>query len=250
MAKYYFLPRKLAKRRPEFNRIGWRIEAWAISALIGVFRTLPLERATRLAHGLFAAVGSHSGKRVRVMRNLRVAFPDASQPELDVLARDIFGHVGVALAEIAQLDRIWRDRERRLEFVVAPEIRFLAERGRPAVFVTAHIGPWTLTNFIAPQFGFPLSIVYAPESNPYVHDIMLRLRGELQVALLSRDNSMRTLMKALSDGGAIGLGSDVRFDGGEMIPFFGKAMPTNVVPARLALRFDCELIPTQAERLP
>ncbi len=250
MAKYYFFSRKLAKRRPQFNRVGWRIEAWGISALIGVFRALPLERATRVAYWLFATVGSRSGKRIRVMRNLHVAFPNAPQDELDVLARDIFGHVGVALAEIAQLDRIWEDRERRLEFVVAPEIRFLAERGRPAVFVTAHIGPWTLTNFLAPYFEFPLSIVYAPESNPYVHDIMLRLRGELRVSLLARDNSMRTLMKVLSDGAAVGLGSDVRFDAGEMIPFFGEAMPTNIVPARLALRFGCELIPTRAERLP
>ena len=27
-------------------------------------------------------------------------------------------------------------------------------------------------------------------------------------------------------------------------------MSTNTVPARLALRFDCELVPTRAERLP
>ena len=88
---------------------------------------------------------------------------------------DIFGHVGVALAEIAQLCRrsgktangassSWH--HRRFEF--------LKRTGKPAVLVTAHIGPWTLTNFAAGQYGFPLSIVYAPESNPYVHDMMLR----------------------------------------------------------------------------
>ena len=250
MAKYYFFSRKLAKRRPELNRIGWRIEAWAIGALVGVFRMLPLERATRLAHGLFAMAGSRSSKRVRVMRNLLVAFPEASRDELNALARDIFGNVGVALAEIAQLQNIWKDRARRLEFVASPEIALLRESGRPAVLVTAHIGPWTLTNFVAGHFGFPLSIVYAPESNPYVHDMMLRLRGELPVKLLARDNSMRVLIKALSGGATVGLGSDVRLDGGEMVPLFGHDMPSNTVPARLALRFECELIPTRAQRLP
>ena len=250
MAKYYFFSRGFAKRRPELNHIGWRIEAWAIGALIGVFRMLPLERATRLAHRLFT-VGARSAKqRQRVMRNLYVAFPDASAAELDGIARDIFGNVGVALAEIAQLGAIWRERDRRLEFVVPPDLRVLHEKGRPAVFVTGHIGPWTLTNFLAAQYDFPLSIVYAAESNPYVHDLMLRLRSELPARLLARDNSMRTLIKELSSGAAIGLGSDVRLDGGEMIPFFGKDMSTNTVPARLALRFDCELIPARAERLP
>jgi KDO2-lipid IV(A) lauroyltransferase len=250
VAKYYFLPRKLAKRWPWLNRIGWRLEAWLIGALIGVFRMLPLERATRLAHWLFATFGTRSGKRMRVMRNLQIAFPDASAEEHKRLAHDIFGHVGVALAEIAQIGKIWAERERRLEFVIAPEVQFLRDRDRPAVFVTAHVGPWTLTNFLATQCGFRLTTVYAPESNPYVHDMMLRLRRELQIELLARDNSMRVLMKELAGGAAIGLGSDVRLDGGEMVPIFGHEMATNTVPARLALRFGCELLPARAERLP
>jgi Kdo2-lipid IVA lauroyltransferase/acyltransferase len=249
VAKYYFFSRELAKRRPGLNRIGWRIEAWAIAALIGVFRMLPLERATRFAHWLFT-FGASSKQRQRVMRNLYVAFPDTPADELGRIARDIFGNVGVALAEIAQIGAIWKDRAKRLEFVAAPDARILHEGGRPAVFVTAHIGPWTLTNFLAAQYEFPLSIVYAAESNPYVHDMMLRLRSELPARLLARDNSMRTLIKELGSGAAIGLGSDVRLDGGEMIPFFGHDMPTNTVPARLALRFDCELIPARAQRLP
>jgi KDO2-lipid IV(A) lauroyltransferase len=250
VARYYFFSRKLAKRRPEFNKIGWRIEAWAIGAFIGVLRLLPLEQAIRFAHWTFATVGPRSGKRLRVMRNLMVAFPDKSAAQCNRLMKDIFGHVGVALAEIAQLPKIWNDRERRIEFVTSPEIRFVKESGTPAVLVTAHIGPWTLTNFVAGQHGFPLSIVYAPESNPYVHDMMLRLRSALPVDLLARDNSMRVLIGELSHGRTIGLGSDVRLDTGDMIPFFGHDMPTNTVPARLALRFACELVPTRAERLP
>ncbi len=250
MARYYFFSRKFAKRRPEFNKIGWRIEAWAIAALIGLFRMLPLEAATRFAHWSFAAFGARSGKRGRVVRNLLVAFPDATEAERNALVKDIFGHVGVALAEIAQLEKIWKDRERRIEFVASPEIRFLKETGKPAVLVTAHIGPWTLTNFAAGKYDFPLSIVYAPESNPYVHDMMLRLRGALPVELLARDNSMRILMGELSHGRSVGLGSDVRLDSGEMIPMFGHDMPTNTVPARLALRYQCEFVPARAERLP
>jgi KDO2-lipid IV(A) lauroyltransferase len=250
VAKYYFFSRRLAKRLPGLNRIGWRIEAWVIGALVGVFRLLPLERATRLAHGLFAMVGLHSSNRVRVMRNLQVAFPDASPDEHNRLARDIFGHVGVALAEIAHLATIWKERDRRLEFVASPEIQFLREKRRPAVLVTAHIGAWTLTGFAAEHFGFPVTIVYAAESNPYVRDIMLRLRSALPAHLLARENSLRLLMQELADGAAVGFGSDVRLDAGEMIPFFGRDMASNTVPARLALRFDCELIPTRAQRLP
>lgn len=252
MAKYFFLPRKLAKRRPEFNKIGWRIESWGIGALVAVLRRMPLERATRFAHRLFATFsgGAASKRRRRVVRNLYVALPNLTDVERERLTDDIFGNVGVALAEIVQMPAIWRERDARLEFEASPELRFLRERGKPAVLVTAHIGPWTLTNFCAGHYGFPLSIVYAPESNPHMEQLMFELRSALPVTLLSRDNSMRALIGALSRGEAIGLGSDVRLDSGEMIPFFGHPMPTNTVPARLALRFDCELVPVRAQRLP
>jgi KDO2-lipid IV(A) lauroyltransferase len=251
VAKYYFFSRTLAKRRPELNRIVWRIEAWAIGAFVGLLRVLSLERAMRLAYRVFAFIGPRSSKRgrMRVQRNLEVAFPEYSNTQRDQVTRDIFGHVGVALAEIAKLSTIWNDRERRIEFVAAPELRFLREQGRPAVLVTGHIGPWTLTNFVAGHYEFPLSIVYAAESNPFLRDLMLKMRSALPVKLLDRNNSMRALMGELSRGATVGLGSDVRLDAGELIPFFGHGMETNTVPARLALRYDCELVPTRAERL-
>jgi KDO2-lipid IV(A) lauroyltransferase len=252
VAKYFFLPRRLAKRRPQFNKIGWRIESWGIGLLVATLRRMPLERARRFAHRLFATFsgGAASKRRRRVVRNLYVALPNLTDAERERLTDDIFGNVGVALAEIVHMPDIWRDRATRLEFEASPEIRFLRERGTPAVLVTAHIGPWTLTNFCAGHYGFPLSIVYAPESNPHMDELMFQLRSALPVTLLSRDNSMRALIGALSRGETIGLGSDVRLDSGESIAFFGHPMPTNTVPARLALRFECELVPVRAQRLP
>ena len=157
MAKYFFLPRKLAKRRPEFNKIGWRVESFGIGALVGVLRRMSRERATRYAYRLFATLsgGRTSKRRRRVVRNLLVAFPELTDAARDRLTREIFGYVGVALAEIVHMPDIWRERAARLDFVASPKIRFLRERGKPVVLVTAHIGPWTLTNFCAGHYGFP-----------------------------------------------------------------------------------------------
>lgn len=250
MAKYYFFPRELAKRRPQLTRIGWWIEGSFIRSLMWVFRHLPLESATGLAKGLFGVIGPHTQIARRVTRNLIVAFPERSERERSELVREIFGNLGITLAEISQLDRIWKDREKRFEFVAAPEIAFLHEKNRPAVCVTAHVSAYTLTNFIAANYDIPLTMLYLPESNPRVRDLILRLYRALPVELQSRDHSMRVLLAALSSGRAVGLASDVRLDVGEPLPFFGHPMPANTVPARLALRYDCELIATRAERLP
>jgi len=70
------------------------------------------------------------------------------------------------------------------------------------------------------------------------------------VNLIERDGSMRTLLRELDHGHKIGLATDVRLDGGLRVPLCGHEMETNPVPARLALRSGCPLIPIRALRLP
>ncbi|NJN52105.1 MAG: lipid A biosynthesis acyltransferase [Gammaproteobacteria bacterium] len=249
MAQHYFLPRGLIGSKPALHRLGWRIEAWILRFFFLLMRMLGPERSIAVAHWAFARIGPRTGKRKRVYRNLKVALPNASADEIERYLVDIFGNVGVAVAELVHLPRLWAEREQRFEFVADPAITFIGT-GRPAVLVTAHVGGWSLANFIAARYDFPLTVVYAPESNPYIHDMFFELRSALPVKLMRRDNAMRGLMKELAAGHTVGLASDVRLDAGEPVAMFGHDMLTNTVPARLALRYDCELIPVHVERLP
>ena len=54
---------------------------------------------------------------------------------------------------------------------------------------------------------------------------------------------------ALKQGTSVGLIVDQRVDSGEPVRFFGRDMLTSITPAQLALRFDCDLIPIQIQRL-
>jgi KDO2-lipid IV(A) lauroyltransferase len=56
-------------------------------------------------------------------------------------------------------------------------------------------------------------------------------------------------MRELAQGGSVGLVVDNRVDEGELVPFFGRPAPTVTTPARLALHFDCPLVPVRVERL-
>src|SRR5690606_24481682 len=63
------------------------------------------------------------------------------------------------------------------------------------------------------------------------------------------DEGARPLVRELAEGRSVGLVVDTRDDDGVPIPFFGHDKLTTLAPARLALRFDCELIPVRIERL-
>jgi len=250
MTKHYLFPKKLARSAPALYRFGQRVEGNGVRFLFWLLGALEPERAQRLAGNITRALVGRTKKGPKVIRNLQIAFPQMSTAEIAQTANEVFRYMGVSMAELAQMERFWSERDQRFEFVANPNIDALCGGPKPAVFVTAHVGAWTLGNFAPAHFGFPLTILYAPESNPVTNDVLVRLRGVLPCNVMPRDYAMRTLMGELRKGRSVGLATDNRFDAGEMVPFFGVDAPTNTVPARLALRFGADLVPGRTERLP
>ena len=152
--------------------------------------------------------------------------------------------------DLVQAKRIWEQREQRIEFVTEDGFDLSEITGKAAVFVTGHIGAWQLSSFVASHHDLSMTSVYAPETNPYLHQIVEHLRSALPCSFVTRKGSMRHLMSTLKQGNVVGIVSDLRLDGGKSIPFFGVNTPTNTTAARLALHHGCELLPLRAERLP
>jgi KDO2-lipid IV(A) lauroyltransferase len=97
--------------------------------------------------------------------------------------------------------------------------------------------------------GHPIDAVYSPFTNPYIDAMLLRKRVHLKCGLITKENAVRQLMKSLKRGRSVGLHVDVRVEGGEAYPFFGKDAPTTTAPAWLALKTHCNIVPVRTERL-
>ncbi len=246
----YFLPTRLLNTAPRLAQLVQRVEGVLFSSLFRLFEVLPLGLASMVAERLFMAWGPRTGKqRARALRNLRVAYPELSEADLEKRCKEIFGYLGRSIAELAHSRQIWAGRSRHLEFVADPSIEAIGRKGIPAVIVTAHVGPWQFASFLASNYDLPMTIIYAPESNARIRDRIRRYREDLPVTLLPRDSSMRSLLRELAAGHLVGIAADTRLDSGPPLPFFGIDTPSNTAAARLALGRSCELIPVRAERL-
>ncbi|MGI9287677.1 MAG: lysophospholipid acyltransferase family protein [Pseudomonadales bacterium] len=250
MSKHYLIPRQLSVMFPTLQRVAWRLEDNFFGGCFWLLRRMPPELSARVAKHLFASLGPLSAKGRTVRRNLSVAFPAQGPTQIKLMTKDLFGHLGIAVVELAVLERLWNERDQRIEFVAEEGAAPLLNGDHAIIFVTAHVGAWQLCNLIAPHYGLPITTVYAPETNPFLNARLLRLRQAFQCQLTPRDGSMRVLMRELSAAHAIGLAVDTRLDSGDLLPFFGIDAPTNSAPARLALRYDCAMAPVRVERLP
>ena len=59
---------------------------------------------------------------------------------------------------------------------------------------------------------------------------------------------VREVIKKVNDGSSIALMVDQRVGQAPKIPFFGKPAHTTTIPAQLALKYDCKLVPIFLER--
>lgn len=249
MPEYYLVPKKVARAIPALGRASIWLEAQLFRFLFWVLGQLSVERASSVAAAVVGLIGPHTSLARNVHGNLAVAFPDWDEQDLRRTTKGIFRQLGMAAAELTNMDKIWSEREQRLEFCIDPLAQAHLDAGGATVFVTAHVGAWQVVNLISRQQNLTITVVFAEESNPQLRDIMHRLREAFGVKLLPTHAGIRPLLRELNAGNSIGLAMDTRLDTGEPLPFFGVDALTNTSAARLALRSGTALIPVRGERL-
>ncbi|MGI9321500.1 MAG: lysophospholipid acyltransferase family protein [Thiogranum sp.] len=249
MAKL-FLGDKHANHSPRLLQLLWATESGLVGLLGGLSRLLSPDLASSAGDWLMRRLGPRLDKTRHIRHNLAIAFTEKSTAPIDALVRDIWGNLGSILAEYPHLGTIChREAEQRVEIVMRDDPQVFRKTGTPAVFVSAHLSNWEIAAGTLVHLGIPATAVYTRLQNPHMDRMLYRARQALGCGLVERDSAGRQLMHCLKQGTSVGLIVDQRVDSGEPVPFFGRDMLTSITPAQLALRFNCDLIPIQIQRL-
>lgn len=241
---------KHAGQASKLKRLLWAVEAGLTYVMFWLSRRFTPDRASAIGRRLLRILGPHLEKTRRLRRNLDIAFPEKSRTQMDAIIRDTWGEIGAVLAEQPHLQTICEhDAENRIEIIHKSETRVFREPGRPAVFVSAHLANWEVALGALGLHGTPFLGIYTPLQNPWLDRMLYEQRRAVGARLISRDKAAKEMVRSLKKGISVGLFVDLRVDSGEPVMFFGREMLTSITPAQLALRFDCELIPVQVQRL-
>lgn len=241
--------RKIARKRPWLQRSLWWVDFALVWSLIRLFSLLPVDFASRLGQRMGRWIGTLMRRKTAIYReNFAVAFPYLNESELEELAREAWGRAGRVLAEYPHLDKILADDE-RLEIVIDEPVPTYEDPSQPCVIVTAHLCNWEVVCSAMAKLGMPNASLYSPPTNPYLDRMLSDSRRALNCELLARDNSARPLMRAMKSGRTAGMVIDRRVDEGRSVSFFGHDKLSTLMPAKLAQKFDCAVVPVHVERL-
>ena len=241
--------RKLAREHRFLQRALWRLDFALVSLVVWLARRMSIDTASRFGERLGRWVGPKMPHKATIFReNLSIAFPELNSADLDALATDIWGQAGRILGEYPHLDTILAEDD-RLVIEIREPIASYTDPSRPCVVVSAHQSNWEVVCSAMAKLGMPNASLYSPPSNPLLDKMLLESRQALNCQLLPRDNSARLLVRALKKGRSVGMVMDRRVDDGQPVQFFGRDKNSTIVPAKLALKHHCELIPVQVVRL-
>ncbi|MBZ0162147.1 MAG: lipid A biosynthesis lauroyl acyltransferase [Notoacmeibacter sp.] len=238
------------------------VEYWIVAmlalALLRLVRLLPGEKALDLLDRVARRVGPRVSGRHRVaLDNLRRAFPEKLEQEIETIARDMWGNMARLLGEYVFLDQIMdydpaRPGEGHVEIDGEDIFRRLLEQpGRPAIFFTAHMGNFELLPIAAASFGLEVTALFRPPNNPILARYLLGARRTAMGHLVpSRAGASIALARILEAGGKVGMLVDQKFHNGLKTEFFGRDCATSPLLAKLTRQFDCDVYPARCVRLP
>jgi KDO2-lipid IV(A) lauroyltransferase len=228
----------------------WRLEAAAFDAFAGLMRRLPVDAVSDFGAGVLGTLGPLTGVDRTAERNLRIAFPQASDAEIARLKRAQWRETGRFLAEFPIVDRIARDPS-RIEVVHGERLAALARGEGPAVLISGHFSNFEIMAAAIVQAGVPCQVTYRAANNPYVDARIRESRARYGVKLFAPKGveGAREMMRAFGRGESVALLNDQKFNGGVAAPFFGVTAHTAPGPSTFALKFDVPIVPMSVQRI-
>lgn len=213
---------------------------------------LPLPLLRALGRGLGRLLYALGRERRKVaLTNLRLCFPDKTEAEREEIARRHF----VAFAQ-AVFDRTlgwWASKERLERIIRIHGVEHLNDPGgRPIVLLTPHFVGLDAGGTVVSMHVVGCS-VFSNQKNPVLNQLLYDGRMRFNKAvLLSRQDGMRKIVKAMKDGHPFYYLPDMDFGPKESIfvPFFG--VPAATIPAlsRLVRLTGARVVPVICRQSP
>ncbi len=173
--------------------------------------------------------------------NLKTAFPDFSERDVEVTIEKMWVHLFRLVAETVQFPRKLHLENYReiMSFRNRGEAAQALNSGRPVFMLSGHFGNWEATTATFGTFGFPMGIVARKLDNPYLHRWFVRTREVTGHRLLLKSGGWDGITDLLSARGNLGLLCDQ--DAGRrgvFVDFFGKPASTFRSIALMAIEND------------
>lgn len=233
--------------------VRYRAELVIVQVISACLRVMPvtLVRASGRGFGRLVSLVDVFHRRIAV-GNLAKAFPTRSQAELRKVSGAVFAHFGGLLLELIKFATLSEEEMlARVDVEGQDHVQDAYRQGKGVLYFTGHFGYWEIQAIAFALHAEPISVVARPLDNPYLHDLLERIRTCTGNSVIYRQGGLRRVLRDLQNNRGVAMLIDQHLHSDAVsVEFFNRPAATTSALAALALRTGAPVIPVFAFPLP
>jgi len=231
------------------------------SLAVGSMRAIKLvdrKRAANFAGALLRKAGPLFKEHRIGREQLRAAFPEKSDAEIEQILAGVWDNLGRVAAEFVHLDELKLAEEGSTapDTILVPaktleRARHVLSSNKPVLIFASHLANWEIPAVVARSFGAKTAVLYRRPNIAPISDAVIKLRENLMGQMVPTNlGAPVRLAHLLQSGVHVGMLVDQHFTKGVDVNFFGRPCKANPLVAMLARQLECRIHGMRVVRLP
>ncbi|MFM9874718.1 MAG: lysophospholipid acyltransferase family protein [Fimbriimonadaceae bacterium] len=182
-------------------------------------------------------------RRKRTIDNLKLAFPEKSQSEIEKIGQGVFIHFGrISTDFLAGAHRSQQEFEDSTTIIGREYLDSALAAGKGVLLITGHYGNWERASAWSSLVGYKLNVIARDADDQGVNTIVNDLRRKPGTTVIPRGQAARQVLQKLRANEIVGIlpdqnASDI------FIPFFGHPAGTALGPGVFHQRTGATIVP-------
>jgi len=232
--------------------VKYFFEFTIVISLLCIFKIIGLKNSSNLGSILGKFAGPFFRSKNVIQQNIKYGFGNIDQKKENEIIEGMWSNIGRTFAEYIFLKnfRFNKNYSNHIKIIGTNYLEEIKQSNKPVIFYSGHFANFELMAMELDKFGIKLAAIYRPLNNFFLNPVMeyLRMKYICPNQIPKGRAGMRQIIKKVRNGYSIALMVDQRVSEGPEIKFFNQPARTTTIPAQLALKYDCKLVPISLER--
>ena len=232
--------------------IKYFFEFICIISLFCIFKIIGLKNASSLGSILGKSIGPLFRSKHITKQNIKTGLGEINEKKESEIINDMWSNIGRTFAEYIFLKdfKFNRTNFNHMKINGSNHLDEIKRNNEPVIFYSGHFANFELMAMELGKYGIKFVGIYRPLNNFFLNPLMeyLRMKYICPNQIPKGRVGMREIIGKIKNGYSIALMVDQRVSEGPRAFFFNKPAHTTTIPAQLALKYNCKLVPIFLER--
>ena len=216
-----------------------------------IFRLFSLKISSFIGGKIFQFIGPFFRSKKIIHLNIKRAFPNLEQKEINKITSNMWNNYGRVFAEYMFIKKFRNNQLNNNIVIEGKEIlNDLKEKNIKAIFISGHFSNFELMAMQIEKIGIKIATIYRPLNNIFLNFIMENIRTKhiCKKQIKKGIGGLKDLLKLNKEGYSTALMIDQRVSQGSKLDFFNEKAFTTTIPAQLVKKFNIPVVPIFIER--